>query len=494
MNEKENSSNKELTYDYDENISEIENKFIDCPDVVRRKITLSGNKRGCFFYIQGLVNTDLIQRDFINNIINFKCFDLNEIKNLENCIPAAGIAYLFTIEDVMNDIVAGNTIFMGDGMNFAVSCELKKFDKRGIQEPVTEKNVRGSHDGFIEDIATNMSLLRRRIKNNNLKFKEYKIGATTHQTLVIAYIDKIANPSLLEVLCDKVSNLSYDGFLGVGYVEQMITDHPHSLFPQYQGTERPDKVEAALLEGRFAILLEGTPVVLIVPVSLYSLLQATDDYNSHWVAGSFIRLLRIVALIIAVFLPGLYIAVLTYHYYIVPLALLVPIAESRTQVPFPPVVEALIMEVVIELLREATIRLPTYIATTVGVVGGLVIGQAAVQANIVSNLMIIVVSVTAIAAFTVPNYDMGIAVRLTRFIVMISGAVLGIVGIIIPFVTIIAHLLILESLGQPYFQPVEPLKLRDLKDTFLRFPFNYLRLRPDIAKPEDKKRGKGNGK
>lgn len=482
-------SNNSLVYNYDENLKCIEDSFYDCPDVVRRTINLKNHQRGCLFYVRGLVNTDLIQRDFINHVLSFDHFDITEMKNIENHMPVARISYISTVQEAINDILSGNTVFICENSNIAISCELKKFEKRSIEEPVTEKNVRGSHEGFIEDISTNMSILRRKIKNNNLKFKKFKIGASTHQTVAIAYIDNIANKELLQKLYDKISTLDYDGYIGIGYIEQMITDNKKSVFPQYQATERPDKATAALLEGRFVIMLEGTPVVLVVPISFFSLLEAPDDYNSHWIPGSFIVILRLNAVLIAIFLPGMYIAILTYHYYIVPMNLLVPIAQSRTQVPFPPVIEAFLMELVLELLREASIRLPTYIGSTIGVVGGLIIGQAAVEANIVSNLMVIVVAVTAIASFVMVNYDMGLAIRMLRFIVMIAAAVFGIVGLIVCMILIISHLMSLDSLGQPYLQPIEPLKVRDLKDTVIRSPFKYQKYRPDIAKPKDKKRG-----
>ncbi|MFL0195181.1 spore germination protein [Clostridium sp. WILCCON 0269] len=492
MNENNNAFQEKLTENYEENLLKVERILTDCPDIVRTKVSLHAGKKGCFFYVQGLVDINLIQRDFINPIINLKDLNSNEVKSIQNIIPVGGISYPININDIVNEIVLGNTVFIGEGLKFSISCALKKFDKRNIIEPTTEKNVRGSHDGLVEDINTNIAILRMRMKNPNLKFKIFKVGTSTNQTLAIAYLQNIANDVLLNTLCKKISTIDYDGLIDSGFIEQMITDHPYSLFPQYNATERPDRITASLLEGKFAIILESTPVVLITPVNFYSFIQAPDDYNINWLAGSFLRLLRMVCLVLAIFLPSTYIAVISYNYYVMPIGFLVNVAEARSRVPFPPIVEALFMELFIEMLREATIRLPTYISTTVGVVGGLIIGQSAVQAGVVSNQMVIVVAVTAIATFTIPMYDMGIALRITRFLVMIAAAVFGMVGIVISVLLLIAHLIVLESLGQPYLQPIEPLKLREIKDANIRAQIKHLKRRPDVAKPKDKWRGTGN--
>lgn len=481
-----------LTSDYEQNISKIEQMLTDCPDIVRTKVYSNMDSEGCFFYVQGLVDVDLIQRDFINPVINLKDSNYNQFNFLYNTIPVGSINYPVNIYDIVNEIMLGNTVFISKALEFAVSCSLKKFNKRAISEPEIEKNVRGSHDGFIEDLNTNISILRMRIKNPNLKFKIFRIGASTNQAIAIAYIQNIANDVLLQTLCEKISTVDYDGFIGIGSIEEMIIDHPYSIFPQYNITERPDKITADLLEGKFAIILESTPTVLIAPVNFYSFLQAPDDYNVPWFSGSFLRLLRMSCLFIAIFLPGLYIAIIAYNYYIIPVGLLVNIAQSRSRVPFPPIIEATVMEIFVEILREAAIRLPTYIGSIVGVVSGLIIGQSAVEAGIVSSQMVIAVALTMIATFTIPMYDMGIALRITRFLVMIAAAVFGMVGIMISILLLIAHLVVLESLGQPYLQPIEPLKLRELKDTNMRASIKHLKRRPDIAKPKDKWRGHKN--
>lgn len=378
-------------------------------------------------------------------------------------------------------------------MNFGISCTLKKYEKRNIQEPEGEKSIRGDHDGFIEDMATNIATIRRKLKTVNLKFKYFNVGSTSHQTISVAYLENIANPDILQIISDKINQIDTDSLIDIGYLEQTITDHPNSIFPQYLATERPDKAIAGLLEGKFVLMLQETSFVLIAPVTFHAFTQAPEDYSTHWVGATYLRMLRTAATFIALFLPAIYIALLTYHYYMIPLPLLVSLAQSRAKVPFPPVIEAFLIEFMIETVREASIRLPSFITASISIVGGLVIGQTAIQAGIVSDLMVIIIAASAISGFTMPTYDLGISIRLVKYVTMITSSIFGILGVVVPTVVLIAHLLVLDSLGEPYFQPIAPFKFGDLKDTYIRAPIRFLKKRPDNAKPLDKERGKKNG-
>ncbi|WML35235.1 spore germination protein [Clostridium sp. OS1-26] len=474
---------------YSDILKALSESFSDCPDIIMRKVYLKNGVEGYFIFIEELVNFDLVQRDFISHILSMPSEDLcNEIK--ARSLPVSNIKFYYDIPSIVDNVLSGEFIFIFDGMKFAISCILRRFEGRAIEEPIVEKNVKGSHEGFVETLNTNIAILRRKIKNNNLKFKRLRVGTSTNQIVVIAYMQGIANPEILNDLYNKIKNINIDGIIGIGYIEQLISSSPNSPFPQFLSTERPDKVMAMLLEGRLAVMLDGTPVTTIAPVSIFSFLQAPDDYNSSWIFGSFVGLLRELAMLIALFLPGIYIAITSFHYYMVPLRLLIPLAESRERVPFPPYIEALIMELTIELIREASIRLPSYIGSTIGIIGGIIVGQAAVQAGLVSVLMIIVVAITAIASYTTPISDMGFAIRFFRFIVMIASATYGLTGILICWILLLTHLLSLESLGQPYFSPIVPFKAKDLKDVFIRLPLKYMKKRPDLPRPIDKERGK----
>lgn len=464
----------------------------DCPDFVAKKIFIENQYPAFIIFMEETVNQDVIQRDFIKPVSAMKLGELSKEINIHN-LPCSEISVLYDTNIVLERLFAGECVLICQKLPFAVSCMIIEPKERSIVEPVTEKNVRGPHDGFVESIRTNLSLLRGKIKSSKLKFKTVKVGTQTNQTVVIAYMEGIANMELVNDVFAKVSKINIDGLTSIGSVEQSISSNQNSLFPQFLSTERPDKAMAGLLEGRIVILQDGTPRVLIAPVSFISFFQALDDYSAAWLQGSFFRMVRFLALIITLFLPAMYIAVITFHYYAVPLSLLVSLAESRVRVPFPPIVEAMILELTVEMIREAAVRLPTYIGTAISVVAGLIIGQAAVEAGIVSNLLIIIVSTTAIASYVLPSQDMAMAVRILRFIYMIMASIFGIIGIVISFALTAGHLLKLESLGQPYFQPFTPLDKRGLKDSVVRFPLSKMKERPFMTRTLNRFRGGKNG-
>lgn len=469
----------------------IDEAIIDCPDIIRRKVYIDSQYEAFFLFIDEIIDHDILQRDFIIPISNMSLKQLSNKTNIHN-IPCSDLTILYDINEVLDNIMIGNSVFLCEQLPFSVACTLTDIEKRSIQEPVTEKNVRGAHEGFVESLNTNLSILRRKIKNNKLKFKTVTLGVQTKQKVVIAYIEGIANMDIVNGVFDKISKIEIDGISNIGYIEQSISAHPNSVFPQFLSTERPDKTTAALLEGCIVILGDGTPRVLIAPVNFIAFFQAMDDYSTLWIHGSFSRLIRIIAFIIAILLPSVYISIISFHYYAVPLDLLVPLAESRARVPFPPIVEALILEFTIEMVREASIRLPTYVGTTISVVAGLIIGQAAVEAGIVSNLLIIIVAATAIASYVIPSQDMSLGIRILRFAYMISASIFGIIGIVVSVALTIAHVITIDSLGQPYFEPFSPLDKNSLKDSIVRFPLKFLKKRPRMTRTKNKIRGGNN--
>ncbi len=469
----------------------INEKLQDCSDVIRKKVYVDSQQEAFFFYIEGLTDMALMQRDFVNPIVAMNLDQLSNEMNIYN-LPCNEITLLYESEEVVDSILSGSSVFYCEVLPFAVSCTLSDFEKRSIEEPETEKNVRGPHEGFVEPLETNLSILRRKVKNNRLKFKTTTLGVQTRQKVVVAYIEGIVNMEIVDGLFSKICDIEVDGLSAIGYIEQSLTSHPNSLFPQFIATERPDKAMAALLEGRIVILQDGTPVVLIAPVSFISFFQAMDDYSTLWTHGSFLRMLRFLALIVSILLPSLYIAITSFHYYAVPLNLLVPLAESRAKVPFPPIIEVLILEGTVEMVREAAVRLPTYIGTAISVVAGLIIGEAAVQAGIVSDLLIVIVAATAVASYVIPSADMSLAVRILRFCFIIASSVFGIIGIVMCTALTFAHLLTMESLGQPYFQPIVPIVTRDLKDSFFRLPITVMGRRTRMTRSKNKVRGSRN--
>lgn len=475
------------------NLKSVNERLLDCPDIIRKKALIDGRQEACFYYIDALIDTDLIQRDFIRPVVSMNMKELSDDTVVEK-LPSNRAALLYTQDDVIGGILAGDTVFVCDELQYAISCSLTDYPKRGIEEPEVEKNIRGPHEGFVEPLTTNLSILRRKIKNSRLKFRTVVLGEQTKQKVAVAYLEGIADMDSVNSLYKKISGIRIDGLLAIGYVEQLISSHPYSIFPQFLATERPDRAMAALLEGRIVVLMEGTPVVLIAPVGFISFFQALDDYSTSWIHGSFLRIVRLAALIMAVTFPSMYVAILSFHYYVVPLNLLLTLAESRAKVPFPPVLEVLILEAIVEMIREAAIRLPTYIGTAISVFASLVIGTAAVEAGIVSNILIIIVAASAVASYVIPSFDMSMAIRILRFSFTLAAAAFGIIGIVIMAGLTLVHLVSMESLGQPYFQPFAPFVARDLKDALLRLPLHAMKGRPRMTKTPNVYRGGKRGR
>lgn len=473
-------------------INMIKNRLTDCPDIDMKQVYIESRHEAYFIYITDQVDKDIVQRDFMKPVMEMSLEQLSEQKQVNN-LPCCEIKFLYDTEEALNEIMAGVILLVSEKLPYAISYKNIKLEKRNVEEPISEKNLRGPHEGFIEILDANLSILRRKIHSDKLKFKTLTLGSTTHQEVALAYIDGIANYDIVNALYEKICSLNLDGPIEIGYICENIISHPNSLFPQFLTTERPDKAASALLEGRIVVTMEGTPVVLIAPVTFISFFQAVDDYSTLWVHGSFLRFVRMLgALVVAVFLPALYIAVTSYHYYMVPLTLLITLAESRSRVPFPPVIEVLILEFMVELIREASIRLPTYLGTAISLFAGLIIGQAAVQAGIVSSLVIVIIGATAVASYVIPSHDMALAIRILRFVFIVVSAFMGMIGIVACTGFTIAHLIRLDSLGQPYFAPFSPLVKDDLKDTIIRSPLKKMKKRPKTSRPQDDLRGDNN--
>lgn len=386
-----------------------------------------------------------------------------------------------TYSECIDSISNGNPILLFDGFDEAFSLGLVKFEKRSIEEPEAETSIRGPREGFTESIGINTSLIRRIIKDPSLKIKNINIGKYTNTKVSIFYIKGLVDNTLIEEIENRLNRIDIDGVLESGYIEQFIEDNPYSPFPQLLYTERPDVVSANLLEGRAALMIEGTPFSLIAPVSFFSLFQSQEDYYERFWIGTFIRILRFLFLIVSLFLPSVYVAITTYHQEMVPTDLLLSIASSKEGVPFPALVEAIMMEIAFEALREAGIRLPKQVGSAVSIVGALVIGQAAVQAGIVSAPMIIVVSITGIASFMIPRYSIGLAIRLLRFPIIILAGSLGLIGVMLAFILLIIHLSTLRSFGVPYLSPIDTLQENPLKDTLIRSPLWKMSKRPHLT-------------
>jgi spore germination protein KA len=383
-----------------------------------------------------------------------------------------------TQEEMISGILSGGYVLFISERDEAWLFTFPKDIQRAIQEPINETVVRGAHDGFVEKLETNISQLRLRIKNPEFTVNYHELGDKTKTKVAVIFMKGIADQDIVDEVERRLSYISTDMVLSPGYIEEFIEDDPFSLFPQLINTERPDRVMANLMEGRITIIGDGSPTALILPITFFAFYQSSDDYNSRWIPSSFIRLLRYASFLIAITLPAFYIAIIAFHLEVIPHELILPLKGSVEGIPYPPLLEAFFMEITIELIREAGIRLPRPIGQTIGIVGGLVIGDAVVSAGLISNIMIVIVAITAISAFVVPSNEMSTTVRLIRFPLMVSASVLGFVGLIFGLIFVFIKLCKLESFGVPYFSPLAPLQIKDIKDTFLRMPLWKMDERP----------------
>ncbi|MEH7331461.1 spore germination protein [Neobacillus drentensis] len=447
--------------------------------------------RAAIIFLYGLTDKELINKYILKSLmVNFsERHEHREVSLKEfitnQALSISDLTEVNNLHDTVSKILTGNTALLVDGIREIIILGTTKEKARNIEEPVSEALVRGPRIGFTETLSDNTAILRQQGCNHNLSIIQIQVGERSKKELVIAFINDIADPALVDEVIKRIKTINIDDLPESGYVEQLIEDNYLSPFPQVQNTERPDRVFSALMEGRIAILLDGSPFALIVPVTFSMLLQSPEDYYERWIPGSLIRLLRFLAAFLSLFAPSMYIAFISFHPGLIPTKLALSIISSREGVPFPALIEALIMEISIEILREAGLRLPKPIGPAMGIVGGLIIGEAAVQAGIISPIMVIVVSLTAISSFAIPQYSAGITLRILRFVAMFCAAMFGLYGIILFFLILCSHLVKLKSFGVPYVSPAVPYRISDWKDFILRMPLFMMKRRPKMLDTKD---------
>lgn len=417
-------------------------------------------------------------------------------KTMQSLLPGLEIKKITKMGEAINSILSGDAvIFYGENPE-ALVIGARGWANSGINEPVAESVIKGPHEGFTETLRINTSLIRRKIKHPSLRLISLKIGGLSNTDLVVIYVEKVASPDVVSEVLRRLGRIKIDGVLGNGYLEEMIEDFPYSPFPQIAYTERPDVLAGKLLEGKVGIILDGTPIVLVVPAILSQFLNVNEDYYQRAMTAILFRFVRYLGAFVAILAPSVYIAVTTFHQEIIPTDLLMSISAGRQGVPFPALLEALTMTVVLEILQEAGLRLPKPIGQTIGIVGALIIGDAAVKASLVSPLMVIIIGITAVASYAIPYYDLSLAVRLIRFPLMFLAGFLGFFGVSVGLYAVAIHLLSLRSFGVPYLSPIAPLRIRALlQDTFVRAPWWALKRRPhliDVKEPHSTGKGKGN--
>lgn len=476
----------QITTDLKQNINHFETLFSDCADIKKRKIKI-GRKLEQECYI-AYIEVALSSVDWKDSAVGKLLQTLRELPEEElvsyvkgNVEDISDSQPFGTIEDAAQGMLTGDALFFLDGYDKALKIPDKGYPGRGVYETESEKVIRGSNEGFSESVKLNTALIRKRLRSPHVKVRESFAGRRTNTNVDLVYMKDLIHPGILEEVERRLKEFEIDGALDSGIIEQLTEKRKYSPFPQFQTTQRPDRAAMAILEGRIVLLSDNSPVALIFPATYNTFIQTSDDYYSRWEIASFTRMLRYLASFLAMTFPGLYLAMTNFHTQILPTDLLLSLAAARQGVPFPAVVEIILMEVAFELLREAGVRLPGANGNTIGIVGGLIIGQAAVDANIVSPIVVIVVALTALCSFAVPNEEFATAFRILKFFFIFLCGYLGFFGFLVGILGVLIHLSHLESFGIPYLAPFVGADLngyRDERDTFLRLPLNFLKKRP----------------
>lgn len=460
-------------------------------DIKIREFTVRINERdhdAIMFFIDGLVNKQIIN-DFLLKPLMIKSREIN-VKSFKDVpeilIPQTETKQTNVLGEILFDINFGSAILLVDGIKKAFCIDVKGWDHKGIDSPKTERIIRGPNDSFSEQLRENTALIRHIIRNKSLISKEYKIGKISQTPVSVMYIENITNSSLVEETLRRIESIDTDYIFSTAEIEQLLEDKSLTSLPQFLSTERPDRAARALLDGRIVIVSDGTPFVLILPTTVFELNEAAEDNYLRFPYVNMIRIIRWIAFMLSLLLPGLYIAVVSYHTELLPTGILMSIISSREPVPFPSIVEIIIMEISLEIIREASIRVPEASGSTLSIVGALILGQAAVSAGIVSPILIIVVSITAIGSFATPNYYLGLSARILRFFYIFLGQAAGFLGITAGLFINVLLWTNTKSMGVPMAAPFAPVTHSGMPSALFVPPIWKQEHRDDYVNPKRK--------
>ncbi|MCM1283054.1 MAG: spore germination protein [Muribaculaceae bacterium] len=493
-----------ISTDLEKNIAEYQRIFAECADIKMRRMALgSDKKRECFLaYIEGSVTNMMLENTALGRALAYlgrtPDADVGRVLD-DNAMGISDVTPFTYIEDAANGMLTGDAILFVDGYDKALKIADKGYPGAGVQEPDSEKVIRGSKEGFTDSVKTNTALIRKRIRSTRVKIKNINQGVYSHTLVSLVYMEDLAYPSVLEEIEKRLTEYEIDGVMDSGILEQLAERKWYSPFPQFQTTQRPDRAALAVMEGRVVVMSDNSPTALILPTDFNSFLKTSDDYYNRFEVATFARILRFLAAFFAMSLPGLYLAVTNFHTQILPTPLLLSFWEARIGVPFPAVLEVILMELSFELLREAGVRLPGAMGNTIGIVGGLIIGQAAVEANLVSPIVVIVVAFTALCSFSIPNEEFAFSFRILKFYIILMSAWLGFFGFLLGLLTVLIHLCRLKSFWIPYLMPFVGADLNDYedeRDSIWRAPMRKMTRRPIYARRGRRvklKKKKGNG-
>ncbi|CAN7295937.1 spore germination protein [Paenibacillus sp. LjRoot153] len=447
--------------------TQFQETFRMFPDFVSRE--LANKVTYGIFYISNLVDSDLLIEEILNRLIEIE--DMPSPEKLVNILPIGQLLLDDSWYHMQQYILRGWTYIHISGYPYGILANTTKRRERALAKPENESQILGPQIAFTENMETNVALIHQYLPNPDLCEIAMNMGGNTQTNIRIVYLSNRADLEMVTHIYNCIDALQLEALLDATILAQWLEDNPSSVFPQMITTERVDRAIFPLLQGKVVITVSGSPQVIICPNTFFDFFKSIEDYYFRWATGLFFRALRIVGIAISLFATATYVAALTYHYEIIPQALLVPLAQSRARVPFPPLIEALILEMIIQLLSEAGARLPSKVGQTMGIVGGIVIGQAAVQAGFTSNILIIIIALSALSSFTTPVFAMANAIRIIRFPIILSAGIMGGLGIAVSVAFFILHLLRQSSLGQPYFYPPYSIEDKNKRDGLIRVPY-----------------------
>lgn len=481
-NHKENSNanppkeeNITISSILDDNKKNLYNIFNNCPDLIIREVKIANNPAftSMLIYIDNMIEKSLIEQSIIGKLTKENeniTFNPGSKEYSQYLLGIRNEDIYTDINKVIDSILSGKLVQFIDGIAEALVININNPPSRSIEEPEVETVIRGPREGFTESISTNITLIRKKIKSTNLKIESLKLGRETRTDISIIYLSNIVNKKIVAELKERLSKIDINAVLGINYIKEYIDDNPLGSFPTIFSTERPDVAAGKILEGRIAIFVDGTPLVSTVPALFIEFILTNEDYYLNFIPATINRWIRYISLILSFVLPGSYVAIVTFHQELIPTPLLITIIKARSGVPYPALTECILLLLAFEVLREAGVRMPRTVGQAISVVGALILGQAAVEAGLVSTPMVIVVAVTAIASFAVPSTDMLSAITLPRFLFLILGGSFGLLGLTCGILILLMKLISIRSFGVPYMGPLAPVITDELPDVFMRRP------------------------
>lgn len=483
-------NNNKLDRSLENNIEMIKTIFSNDDTLICRLFENKQNKklRCCIIFIAGMTDSKIVYESIIQPILRAEQLidERNILDDLHyKVIESANVERISNIDKILETIMSGDALLLVDGEQEGLIISAQGWQSRAIEEPESEKALRAPREGFTESLTVNLTLLRRKLKTPDLKFNFRTFGVRSSTKACICYIDGIVNKEILQELNRRLDHIDIDGILATGYIQELISDHPFSIFDTVDYTERPDIIAGKLLEGRVALFVDNTPFVITVPHIFIEYFQANEDYYENFYAGSIARMFRIIGFILTISVPAAFVALVSFHQELIPTPLALTILAARKDIPFPSVVAALLLTIVFEMLREAGARMPTYIGQALSIVGALVIGQAAVDARVVSAPMVIIIAFSSITSLMLTRIR--IASLILKIIFMILVAFFGIYGLIFGITGLLIHLFEMRSFGIPYMYNLDitSFSTQELKDIYIRAPWTYMNKRPKFLSPKN---------